>query len=112
MKVKIYMLLFLLFTLTSLSYDHSIKMSASLVEYNPNNKKIRVECRVFMDDFDFAMNEFSKQININHFTDADKKLVEDYFNRFYVITINKKKIPLMINLLKTIKENKKLKINV
>ena len=77
------------------SYDHPLKLSASLIEYNQGAKNIRMECRVFIDDFEKCINKIlPSNINVFNLTNTDQKGIEYYFNKYYLIKINGKKIPL------------------
>ncbi|MBQ4822881.1 hypothetical protein J8M14_22630 [Aquimarina sp. MMG016] len=50
-----------------------------------------MECRVFMDDFTFSMNDtFTKNFNASNLSKEDLEGIEDYFERYYKIFINDK----------------------
>jgi len=96
MKQKISLLILLFTVLIQLSFTHPLKLTASLVEYNPDKKTIRMECRVFMDDFKKSIHSLIlDDIDITNPTEEDKKRIEVYFNKYYKISINEKKIPLV-----------------
>ena len=79
----------------SSSFKHPIKLSASLIEYDDNEKRIRMECRVFIDDFEGSINKrLTKDIDIRNLTNEDKLSIEDYFKQYYSIRINGKRLPL------------------
>ena len=53
----------LLAPLTSTS--HPLKLSASLIEFDPEAKTLRMECKVFRDDFERSLDSFLKGIDPN-----------------------------------------------
>ena len=84
-------LLTLLSTLTpSAASSHPIKASASLVEYDDVKKAIRLECKVFIDDFQRSlMNSVLKGKDPSTVSRKDRpRLVEAYFDKFYSIKHN------------------------
>lgn len=85
----------LLAPLTSLS--HPLKLSASLIEFDPEAKTLRMECKVFRDDFERSLDSVLKGIDPNTIKKEEKaKIIETYFNQHYVITFNKKVLPLKL----------------
>ena len=98
MKLKSYKILVLLFVVcfsTGFKNTHPVKLTAALVEYNPKTKGLRMECRVFIDDFTYSINRtLTKDINISALTEEDKKGIEDYFKKYYTLTVNNKELPL------------------
>jgi len=71
---KILLLSCLLLFSTSFNSLHPIKLTSSLVEFNPKANILRVECRVFIDDFTFSMNDtFTKNFNVSNLTKEDVK---------------------------------------
>ncbi|WP_109299377.1 DUF6702 family protein [Aquimarina sp. AU474] len=92
---KISLLLGVLFFSTSFVNPHPIKLTSSLIEYNLKTSNLTMECRVFIDDFVFSINDtFTKNINLKNLSPEDKKGVENYFERYYKISINDKLYPL------------------
>ncbi|WP_348772867.1 DUF6702 family protein [Aquimarina sp. MMG016] len=88
---KILPLLCILFFSTSFSSSHPIKLTSSLIEINPRTNILSMECRVFMDDFTFSMNDtFTKNFNASNLSKEDLEGIEDYFERYYKIFINDK----------------------
>jgi len=74
---------------------HPIKLTASLIEYNPKKTSLRMECRVFIDDFENSINKkFTKNISVSNLSKEDIKYIEAYFEKYYLITVNDKKYPL------------------
>ena len=66
MKLKItnILLLSLALLFPLISAAHPLKLSASLIEYDPKDKTIRLECKVFLDDFDLEGSlTFTRQLN-------------------------------------------------
>lgn len=92
---KILILFGILLFSTSLKSAHPIKLTASLIEYNSETNSFRMECRVFIDDFENSINSsLTKNINVSNLSQEDKKGIEDYFKKHYTITINDKVYPL------------------
>lgn len=87
---KIFILLSVLFVFSS--FKHPLKLTASLIEYNPEANSIRMECRVFIDDFQNSINK--KDFNASNPTKEDQEEIEYFFNEFYHIMVNGKKLPL------------------
>ena len=72
------------------SLGHPLKLSASLVEFDPESKTLRMECKVFRDDFERSLDSVLKGIDPNTIKKEEKaKIIETYFNQHYVITFNK-----------------------
>ncbi|KAA1247901.1 DUF6702 family protein [Aquimarina sp. RZ0] len=98
MKFKFYRTLITLGVLlfcTSFISSHPIKLTSSLIEYNAEKTELQIECRVFIDDLMNSINyTFNKDINLTNVSNEDKKSIESYFKKYYVITINGKQFPL------------------
>ena len=89
------MLIGILFITTSFSNSHPIKLTSSLIIINPKTAGLEMECRVFIDDFTNSINStFTKNINLTTLSAEDRKGIENYFEKYYVITINGKRFPL------------------
>ena len=84
--------------LPSKALSHPLKLSASLVEYDPRQKTFRVECKVFADDFDHSLfTSVLKGVDRSKLTAADKKrAIEDYFESFYSVRVNDTSVPLKL----------------
>jgi len=82
----------------SLVSGHPLKLSASLIDYDPKAKTIRVECKVFVDDFELSVERsVLKGVDTSKIKKEDKPgIIEDYFKRFYTITLNGKVLPLKL----------------
>ncbi|MEM7037914.1 MAG: DUF6702 family protein [Bacteroidota bacterium] len=75
--------------------EHPLKLSASLIKYDDEAKSIRMECRVFIDDFERCINQtLSSDINVSNLSTEDKRGIENYFCESYLITVNGTKLPL------------------
>ena len=87
---------FVVLLLSSLTSAHPLKLSASLVQYEPDNKSIRVECKVFMDDFELSLSRsVLKGVDVSTVKREERpKIIEAYFKAFYKIHVNGKRIPL------------------
>ena len=87
---------FVVLLLSSLTSAHPLKLSASLVQYEPDNKSIRVECKVFMDDFELSLSRsVLKGVDVSTVKREERpKIIEAYFKEFYKIHVNGKRIPL------------------
>ncbi|MEL6533957.1 MAG: DUF6702 family protein [Bacteroidota bacterium] len=87
MKSNRYQALFLFgILLLCSSSKHPIKLTASLLEYDPGSKSISIECRVFIDDFENTLgleNFDASNISKKHQSD-----IEYYFLEFYRISVN------------------------
>ena len=96
MKLKLYtfILVFSAMVLKSSALKpHPIKLTASLVEYNEEEQTIRMECRVFIDDFENAINgNYNTSIEVKELSNDDIAIIEAFFRVFYKVTINGKKL--------------------
>ncbi|MEL6560452.1 MAG: DUF6702 family protein [Bacteroidota bacterium] len=87
MKLKIFsLILFLFISTVSSSSDHPLKLTASLIEYDVQEKSFAIECRVFIDDFENTINRHSW--DVNNLTEDDIAEIEQYFNQYYRFTHN------------------------
>ncbi|MDC8004259.1 hypothetical protein POV27_09370 [Aureisphaera galaxeae] len=90
-------ILTLLFVGISINYsaaDHPIKLTSSMIKYDAKTKSIRVECKVFFDDFAPVISaSLIKSINQSNLTKDDLRRIENYFIEKYKITINGKTLP-------------------
>ncbi len=77
--------------IVSTSFNHPIKLTSSLIEYDLKSKKMRMECRVFIDDFQKTLNR--KDLDVSNLTKDDIAEIEYYFDQFYLFKINGKKLP-------------------
>ncbi|MGB2129380.1 MAG: DUF6702 family protein [Flavicella sp.] len=90
---RILILICIIFTVCS--FNHPIKLTASLIEYDNENKVIKIECKLFIDDFERSINtELPKNIDISNLTEEDKTAIENYFDKRFIISLNETKIPL------------------
>lgn len=78
------LLLGLLFTTSS--FNHPIKLTSSLVEYNLEKRHMIVQCRVFIDDFIKTIKK--EDFNATNLSEEDIAEVECYFYQSYRIAIN------------------------
>ena len=87
---------FLAMLTPAFAVGHPLKLSASLVEYDPNEKTLRMECKVFIDDFERSLsNSVLKGVDLATLKrDSKPRIIEEYFGKFYQITVNGKKMPL------------------
>ncbi len=74
------------------AFDHPLKLTSSLIEYSSEEKSMKIECRVFIDDFENTINR--KDWDVNNLTKEDIAEIEFYFSEYYRITYNSKLIPL------------------
>ena len=80
---------------TSFTTFHPIKLTASLIEYTPESKRLKMMCRVFIDDFENSLNaKLTKDINIYEPSPKDEQIIENYFKKNYSIYINGQKYPI------------------
>lgn len=88
---KILLLFTVLFYTTSFDILHPIKLTSSLIEYNPKTNSFDMECRVFIDDFTNSINNtFTSNIDLINLSKEDIKGIEDYFERYFTIMVNDK----------------------
>lgn len=80
---------------TESSLDHPMKLTSSEIKYDINTKSIKMECKVFIDDFAPVINPtlFVRAQKLN-LTNDDKKGIERYFQEKYRIFINHRKLSL------------------
>ena len=84
-------LLLLSLSLPTFTVAHPLKLSASLLEYNPEDKTLRMECKVFRDDFERSISTHLKGVDPSTIKREQKKgIIEAYFNKNYIITFNGK----------------------
>ena len=74
--------------------SHPLKLSASLIEYDGVKKSIRMECKVFIDDFELSlMNSVLKRKKPSEVKKADRPgVIEAYFQQFYRLKHNGKQL--------------------
>jgi hypothetical protein len=88
-------LLFLTIILTVSSFEHPIKLTASLIEYDNENKEVKVECKLFIDDFEKSINPtLTKNIDLSILSEADKIGINAYFDKRFTIKLNDTIVPL------------------
>ncbi len=93
------------------SFSHPLKMTASIIKYNVNEKKLSMECNVFIDDFENSINEtLNKKIDVSNLTKADKEEIEKFFAKYYTININGNKIPFKYSSFSILKAENVLKV--
>ena len=93
MKIRFFKtMLFLSILFVTSSFRHPLKLTASLIEYKPTTTSIRMECRVFIDDFENSLNK--ENFNAHSLSKEDQAEIEYFFDQFYTIQINGKKFPL------------------
>ncbi len=80
----------------SIASSHPLKMSASLIEYDTAKKSMRMECKVFIDDFERSlMNSVMKGLDPAQVSKKQRvRLIELYFQKFYSIKHNGRRVPL------------------
>jgi hypothetical protein len=84
--------------LPGIAMGHPLKLSASLIEYNPDTKSLRMECKVFRDDFERSLHRTVLK-GINPATikqDEKSKIIDSFFKNFYTIALNGKVLPLKL----------------
>ncbi len=93
-KLQIAILLFTaLFVLTSSS--HPIKLTSSVIRYDKKTTVMKMECKVFIDDFAPAISAgLEKNILDEKVTKDDIKGIENYFIKNYRVYLNGKKLNL------------------
>jgi hypothetical protein len=101
LKLPLVLLLFVVAGTPLRASSHPLKASASLIEYDSVNKTIRMECKVFIDDFQRSLlNSVAKGIDPSTVKRKDRhRLIEAYFELFYAIEHNGKRVPLKLKAL-------------
>ena len=96
LKLSAVLFLFSLLVIAKPGMSHPLKLSASLVEYDPETKSLRMECKVFRDDFERSLSRaILKGKDPSTIKREDKsKIVDAFFKKYYTITHNGKKLPL------------------
>ena len=76
--------------------SHPLKISASLIDYDPQDKTLRLECKVFLDDFERSLSRSVLQgVDVSTLKKEERpRIIESYFKEFYQIRLNGKKLPL------------------
>ena len=89
-------LLFSALLFTSFS-NHPLKLTASEIKYDEKTKSIRVDCRVFIDDFAPVINKtLLGRLENSSITEDDKLAIQNYFAFKYRISINGNILPFKI----------------
>ena len=101
MKLGLFRILLLLLVgpvVSTTALAHPLKLSASLVEYDSSKKKLRMQCKVFIDDFELSLyRTVLKGVDLSALNAKDKTTaVQDYFERFYTIRVNGEQVPLKV----------------
>ncbi len=90
---KILFITFLLFNL-SIAYsfkEHPIKLTSSEIRYDEKKKSIKIECKLFIDDFaPVVSSTLIRNLNQSKLTKDDLRRIENYFIAKYKIAINGK----------------------
>ncbi len=91
MKLKIQnSLLLLMVFLVSTSFDHPLKLTTSLIEYDSKKSSVAIECRVFIDDFQKTINR--EKLDASNLSKDDIAEIEYYFDEFYRISVSGRKL--------------------
>lgn len=81
-----------------LSFGHPIKLTSSIIRYDPQTQIINMECKVFIDDFSPVIGpNIEQSVNNKSLSSDDLLSIENYFNTNYKIFIDGDKLPLVIN---------------
>lgn len=83
--------------LISSSYKHPVYVSVTEIEHNAQNKSLEVSCKIFTDDFEKTLRaKYSTHVDLldNKYKAAMDKLVNDYIQAHFKITIDGKVVPL------------------
>ena len=69
---------------------HPLKLSASIIKYDSARRSLRMECKVFIDDFQLSLvNSILKDRDPNSVKREDRReLIEQYFQMFYSVRHN------------------------
>jgi len=98
-------LLCLFIVIFTTSFKHPIKLTASLIDYDVKNSSLKMECKVFIDDFEKSINKtLTKNINLSDLSKEDIKGIDDYFENYFKITLNSKALPVKYKSSELLKE--------
>ena len=98
-------LLCLCIVILTTSFKHPIKLTASLIDYDVKNSSLKMECKVFIDDFEKSINKtLTKNINLSDLSKEDIKGIDDYFENYFKITLNSKALPVKYKSSELLKE--------
>lgn len=87
------------------SFKHPIKLTASLIEYDVKTSSLKMEFKVFIDDFEKSINKtLTKNINLSDLSKDDIKGIDDYFDDYFKITLNSKALPVKYKSSELLKE--------
>lgn len=80
MKIKI--IFATLFLLPFIVAAHPIKMSLLYIEYEPDNKTVYMECRLFGDDLSMAIEEeMGTKIRLGYWSDLEQDLINKFIKK-------------------------------
>jgi len=97
-KILLVLTLLLSLSFTTFSNIHPIKLTSSEIKYIPKTKNLRVECKVFIDDFAPVISStLLKSIAQKNLTQEDLSRIENYFLEKFKIFFNGKPLPWNIN---------------
>jgi len=74
--------------LTVSAFDHPLKLSTSLLEYDEEGSKLSLHCRVFIDDFANTLNR--QKMDPASLSFEDMAAIESYVHKFFKLTVNGK----------------------
>ena len=77
---------------------HPLKLSASLIQYDPATETLHMVCKVFIDDFERSLfSSVLRNADGSALDTQDKaKVIEAYFGEFYRIKISGKIVDLKL----------------
>ncbi len=78
--------------LASSGFNHPIKMTTSLIEYDAEKKRMNIECRVFIDDFQNSLGGLN--FDASKITNDDIEEIENYFDTFFKIVVGEEELKL------------------
>lgn len=81
----------------SMTTEHPFHVSNTEFNYNAADKNLEVTCKIFTDDFERALNLYSKQkadFSDSKLADSMDKMVRDYMKTHLAVTIDGKKLAL------------------
>jgi len=83
---------------SGIAWSHPLKMSSALIEHNPEKETIRLECKVFIDDFQLSILDAMEKGVVPVTTERSKRhlLIESYFGEYFIIGYNEKVLPLKL----------------
>jgi hypothetical protein len=84
-------------TETGTGFLHPYYVSVTELEWNASGKEVQISCKLFTDDFEEALKQVSKAVDLNKGDRVKNQLlIEAYLKQHFVLSINGKQVALAI----------------